>query len=178
MQALVGQEAAFDPGRQPLKLRADLELTTKAVKKETMGRSGKTAGQPAHTREAKLGRSFTPTTWDQEGHAIRDPDSTTYAGPIETAEEFGKRIYLEAWNAAGAERKTKWSCAMEPNGSGTFDQVRARKLGSITPQVYPSRRALRRIQNEDYGGSNSKSKPTSPAKTAAQSNGYDLYGLA
>jgi hypothetical protein len=37
------------------------------------------------------------TTWDQEGCAVRDPDSTTYVGAIETAEEFGKRIYLEAW---------------------------------------------------------------------------------
>ena len=68
------------------------------VKKETVGRQGKTDGQPAHTREAKLGTVFTQTTWDQEGFAIRDPASTTYVGAIETAEEFGKRIYLEAWN--------------------------------------------------------------------------------
>lgn len=67
------------------------------VKKETVGRQGKTEGQPAHTREAKLGCVFTQTTWDSEGYAIRDPDSTTYVGAIETAEEFGKRIYLEAW---------------------------------------------------------------------------------
>ena len=68
------------------------------VKKETEGRKGKTDGQPAHTREVKLGCAFTQTTWDEEGYAIRDPDSTTYTGAIETAEEFGKRIYLEAWN--------------------------------------------------------------------------------
>jgi hypothetical protein len=42
--------------------------------------------------------SFTQTTWDQEGYAIRDPDSTTYVAAIETAGEFGPRIYLEAWN--------------------------------------------------------------------------------
>jgi hypothetical protein len=66
------------------------------VKKETVGRPGKLAGQPAHTREAKLGCVFTQTTWDPQGYAIRDPDSTTYVGAIETAEEFGKRIYLEA----------------------------------------------------------------------------------
>lgn len=67
------------------------------VKKETMGRQGKSNGQPAHTREAKLGCVFTQTTWDQEGFALRDPDSTTYTGAIESAEEFGKRIYVEAW---------------------------------------------------------------------------------
>jgi len=147
MQAMVGQEAPFDHGRQQMKLLADLEVTTKAVertaeaigadiaeseqrhiqravqldlpivvgepipilyvqmdgtgvpvvKKETVGRHGKTDGQPAHTREVKLGCVFTQTTWDQKGFPIRDPDSTTYTGAIETAEEFGKRIYLEAW---------------------------------------------------------------------------------
>ncbi len=67
------------------------------VKKETVGRPGKTDGQPAHTREVKLGCVFTQTTCDKEGFPIRDPDSTTYTGAIETAEEFGKRIYLEAY---------------------------------------------------------------------------------
>jgi hypothetical protein len=74
------------------------------VKKETEGRKGKTDGQPAHTREAKLGCVFTQTGWDEEGYPIRDPDSTTYTGAIETAEEFGKRLYLEA-------RKRGWSRA-------------------------------------------------------------------
>ena len=67
------------------------------VKKETAGRQGKTDGQPAHTREVKLGCVFTQSTYDKEGFPIRDPDSTTYTGAIETAEEFGKRIYLEAY---------------------------------------------------------------------------------
>lgn len=67
------------------------------VKKDTVGRVGKLAGQPAHTREVKLGCVFTQTGWDDEGYAIRDPDSTTYTGAIETASQFGSRIYLEAW---------------------------------------------------------------------------------
>ena len=66
------------------------------VKKETVGRQGKTEGQPAHTREVKLGGIFTQTTWDKEGYAIRDLDSTTYTGAIESAEEFGRRIYAQA----------------------------------------------------------------------------------
>jgi hypothetical protein len=76
------------------------------VKKVTAGRKGKRDGQPAHTREAKLGCVFTQTHWDQEGYAIRDPDSTTYTGAIETAEEFGKRLYVEAW-------KRGWSRAVQ-----------------------------------------------------------------
>lgn len=76
------------------------------VKKETVGRQGKIEGRPAHTREAKLGCVFTQTRWDREGYAIRDPDSTTYVGAIETAEEFGKRIYLET-------SKRGWSRAVK-----------------------------------------------------------------
>jgi len=64
------------------------------VKKETLGRQGKADGQPAHTREVKLGCVFTQTTWDAEGFALRDPDSTTYTGAIETAEEFLSLIHI------------------------------------------------------------------------------------
>jgi hypothetical protein len=77
------------------------------VKKETVGRSGKTEGQPAHTREVKLGCVFTQTTWDKEGFPIRDPDSTTYTGAIENSAEFGKRIYLEAWNRGWSRAQKK-----------------------------------------------------------------------
>ena len=47
------------------------------VRKETVGRKGKIAGQPAHTREVKLGCVFTQTSHDEQGFAIRDPASTT-----------------------------------------------------------------------------------------------------
>jgi hypothetical protein len=157
MQAVVGQEAPFDHGRQQLKLLANLDVTTKTVertaeaigadiaaheqveiqramqldlpivigkpvpilyvqmdgtgvpvvKKETVGRAGKTEGQPAHTREAKLGCVFTQTSWDEEGYPIRDLDSTTYTGAIETAEEFGKRLYREAWNRGWSRAEKK-----------------------------------------------------------------------
>ena len=77
------------------------------VKKETLGRQGKVDGQPAHTREAKLGCVFTQTKTDQKGHPIRDPDSTTYTGAIETAEEFGKRLYVEAWKRGWSRAEKK-----------------------------------------------------------------------
>ena len=77
------------------------------VKAETEGRAGKVPGQLAHTREAKLGCVFTQTEWDEHGYAIRDPDSTTYAGAIETAAEFGKRIYWEAWNRGWSRAEKK-----------------------------------------------------------------------
>jgi len=67
------------------------------VAAETEGRVGRAEGQRARTRECKLGCVFTQTTVDHEGWAIRDPDSTTYVGAIETAEDFGFRLYSEAW---------------------------------------------------------------------------------
>ena len=157
MQAVVGQEVAFDHGRQQMKVLAGLQVTTKSVertaeaigadiaaheqreiarvvqldlpvivgqpipvlyvqmdgtgvpvvKKETEGRKGKTDGRPAHTREVKLGCVFTQTGWDPEGYAIRDLNSTTYTGAIETADEFGKRIYREAWNRGWSRAEKK-----------------------------------------------------------------------
>jgi hypothetical protein len=48
------------------------------VRKETEGRAGKKDGEPAHTREVKLGCVFTQTQLDAEGYPIRDEDSTSY----------------------------------------------------------------------------------------------------
>jgi hypothetical protein len=66
------------------------------VPRETEGRRGKDATGKARTREAKIGCVFTQTKQDDEGYPIRDEDSTTYVGAIETAEAFGLRIYAEA----------------------------------------------------------------------------------
>ena len=66
------------------------------VSKETEGRAGKDETGRAKTREAKLGCVFAQTSLDDEGRPVRDLDSTTYVGAIETALEFGRRIYAEA----------------------------------------------------------------------------------
>ena len=147
MEAVVGSEMPFAPGREPMKLLAGLDVTAKAIERAaeaigaeiaqrddreigrakqlvlpvvfkqkipemyvlmdgvqvpvvaavTEGRIGRIEGQRARTRECKLGCVFTQTTVDKDGWATREPDSTTYVGAIETAEEFGFRIYTEAW---------------------------------------------------------------------------------
>jgi hypothetical protein len=76
------------------------------VRKETEGRAGKQDDQPAHTREVKLGCVFTQTTVDAEGYPVRDGDSTSYVGAIESCEEFGRRLYAEACHR-GWERADK-----------------------------------------------------------------------
>lgn len=65
------------------------------VKRETADRRGKDGGQ-AKTREAKLGCIFTQTGLDKEGRPIRDEQSTSYIGAIETADDFAVRLYKEA----------------------------------------------------------------------------------
>jgi hypothetical protein len=121
------------------------------VKAETEGRSGKQNGQSAHTREVKIGSVFTQTTWDKEGYAIRDPDSTTYVAAIETASEFGPRIYLEAWNR-GWERAEKkvviadgaewiWNTANDhfPGAIQIVDLFHARQhLWDVARKLYPN----------------------------------------
>jgi hypothetical protein len=77
------------------------------VASETEGRTGRIEGQRARTRECKLGGVFTQTTVDKDGWPIRDPDSTTYVGAVETAEEFGYRIYTEAWRRGWEWATTK-----------------------------------------------------------------------
>jgi len=124
------------------------------VNKETEGRKGKTDGLPAHTREVKLGCVFTQTTWDKEGYAIRDPNSTTYTGAIETAAEFGKRLYLEAWNRGWSRAAKKivtgdgaewiWNLAdlHFPGAVQIVDLYHARQhLWELARKLYPNNQA-------------------------------------
>jgi hypothetical protein len=77
------------------------------VATELEGHAGRAQGQPARTREVKLGCVFTQTRIDKEGRPIRDPASTTYTGAIETAERFGRRLYVEAFERGWDRAKTK-----------------------------------------------------------------------
>ena len=121
------------------------------VKKETVARKGKLEGLPAHTREAKLGCVFTQTTWDEEGYALRDPDSTTYTGAIENAEQFGKRLYVEAWKRGWCRAATRvvigdgaewiWNLAKEhfPGAIQIVDLYHARQhLWDLTRLLHPT----------------------------------------
>ena len=65
------------------------------VPHETEGRRGK-KGEPAKTREAKVGCVFIQTRVDEKRRPLRDQGSTSYVGAIETAEAFGRRIYHES----------------------------------------------------------------------------------
>lgn len=66
------------------------------TKAELKGRKGKQADGSSKTREVKVGCVFTQTTVDEDGFAVRDPESTSFVGAIETSDELGWRIYAEA----------------------------------------------------------------------------------
>lgn len=121
------------------------------VKAETEGRQGKTAGQPAHTREVKLGCVFTQTGTDDDGRPIRDEGSTTYTAAIETAEPFGRRIYREACDRGWDRAKTKvvlgdgapwiWNLAQEhfPGAIQIIDLYHARQhLWELAARLCPA----------------------------------------
>jgi hypothetical protein len=97
-----------------------------------------------------LGCVFTQTKWDEEDHPIRDPDSTTYTGAIETAEEFGRRLYVEAWKRGWSRAQKKvvigdgaewiWNLAKEhfPGAIQIVDLYHARQhLWELARTLHP-----------------------------------------
>jgi hypothetical protein len=121
------------------------------VQAETEGRTGKVDGQPAHTREVKLGCVFTQTTTDQEGRPVRDQDSTTYVAAIETAEAFGLRLYTEAWRRGWSRAHQKvvigdgaiwiWNLAEQhfPGAIQIVDLYHARQhLWELAAKLFPA----------------------------------------
>ena len=120
------------------------------VKAETEGRAGKIEGQPAHTREVKLGCVFTQTTTDKDGRPVRDEDSTSYVAAIETAEQFGLRLYTEAWRRGWSRAKKKvvigdgaiwiWNLADQhfPGAIQIVDLYHARQhLWELSAKLFP-----------------------------------------
>jgi hypothetical protein len=127
------------------------------VAAETEGRTGRIEGQRARTRECKLGAVFTQTTVDKDGWPLREPDSTSYVGAVETADEFGYRIYTEAWRRGWEWATTKivigdgavwiWNLANQhfPGAVQIVDLYHARQhLWHLAALLYPHDTAAKR----------------------------------
>jgi len=137
------------PGPEIPVLYVEIDATgVPVVASETEGRAGK-KGEEARTRDAKLGCVFTQTTL--KGRPVRDEASTTYTGSIETAEEFGRRIYVEAcqrgWNRAkkkvviGDGAPWIWNLAAEhfPGAVEIVDLYHAREhLWELAKKLWPT----------------------------------------
>lgn len=50
---------------------------------------------------------FTQTRVDEQGRPVRDEAFTSYVAAIETAEDFGLRLYTEAWNRGWSRANKK-----------------------------------------------------------------------
>jgi hypothetical protein len=176
MQALVGQDGPFDNGREQMRLLAGLEVTTKSVERtaEAIGEDiaqrerneiqravqldlPVVIGEPIPMLYVQMDGTGVPVvkkeTIGRQGkvdHPIRDAASTTYTGAIETAAEFGKRIYLEAWKRGWSRTKLKvvrgdgaewiWNIAEEhfPGAIQIVDLYHARQhLWELARQLYP-----------------------------------------
>jgi hypothetical protein len=84
-----------------------LDGTGAPMRKSELARTrGKGEDGQAKTREVKLGCVFTQTTRDENGHPVRDPESTTYVGAIESSADFGHRLHAEAMRR-GLQRAAK-----------------------------------------------------------------------
>jgi hypothetical protein len=66
------------------------------VPEELKGRRGKQADGTAKTRQVYLGCVFTQHKTDEEGHPVRDWDSTTYISSFQSIDEFGPCLRREA----------------------------------------------------------------------------------
>jgi len=66
------------------------------VAKELEGRKGKQVDGTAKTREVKLGCVFSQTKTDEEGQPMRDYQSTSYVGTLESVESFAPLLRDEA----------------------------------------------------------------------------------
>jgi hypothetical protein len=120
------------------------------VASETEGRAGK-QGEQARTREVKLGCVFTQTTWDAKGRPVREEGSTTYTAGIETAEAFGRRLYVEAQRRGWSRAKKQvvigdgapwiWNLTEEhfPGAMQIVDLYHARQhLWELSAKLWPT----------------------------------------
>ena len=65
-------------------------------REELAGRTGKQPNGTAKTRQVYLGCVFTQHTTDEEGHPVRDYQSTTYVSSLKLIGQFGPLLRQEA----------------------------------------------------------------------------------
>ena len=92
------QERQAQPGGSAVpKMYVSADATGVPMRKEELGgRAGKQADGSAKTRSAYLGCVFTQHKTDDEGHPVRDYESTTYVSSFAAIDEFGPLLRQDA----------------------------------------------------------------------------------
>ena len=133
------------------------------VTSETEGRQGKDETGRAKTREAKLGCVFTQTRVEEKGNPVRDPESTSYVGAIETAEAFGPRIYAEA--VRRGLRRAQSVIVLGDGAPWIWNIAAEQFLGAIEiVDLYHARQHLAQLGKILYGLTSSESKQWANAR--------------
>jgi hypothetical protein len=81
------------------------------VAPELKGRRGKQADGTAKTRQVYLGCVFTQHRTDEQGHPVRDYESTTYVSSFQSIDEFGPLLRQEAMGR-GLATPARWCCSL------------------------------------------------------------------
>jgi hypothetical protein len=92
------QERDAQPGGKAVPiLYVSADATGVQMRKEELaGRAGKQADGSAKTRSPYLGCAFTQHKTDEEGHPVRDYESTTYVSSFGSIDEFGPVLRQDA----------------------------------------------------------------------------------
>lgn len=92
------QEREAQPGGKAVpKLYVSADATGVPMRREELvGRAGKQADGSAKTRAAYLGCVFTQHRTDDEGHPVRDYESTTYVSSFDSSAAFGPVLRQDA----------------------------------------------------------------------------------
>jgi hypothetical protein len=92
------QERPAQPGRcdAPVMYVSADGTGVPMVPEELIGRRGKQADGKAKTRQVYLGCVFTQHRVDEQGHPVRDWESTTYVSSFKSSDEFGPCLRQEA----------------------------------------------------------------------------------
>lgn len=163
-EVMRGEETESDAGAEKLYIACD-GTGVPVLKRETEGRRGRGEDGEAKTREVKLGCVFTQTSVTPEGEPVRDPHSSTYVGRIESADDFGPRLYAEAVRR-GAEKSGQvicigdgapwiWNIADQhfPNALQIIDFYHAREhLETLGKKIYPEDKTAREAFSREIVG--------------------------
>jgi hypothetical protein len=92
------QEREAQPGGRAVpKMYVSADATGVPMRQEELvGRAGKQADGSAKTRSAYLGCVFTQHQTDEEGHPVRDYESTTYVSSFDSIDAFGPMLRQDA----------------------------------------------------------------------------------
>jgi len=178
MLALVGREcSSFERGREQMDLLAGLEVTAKAVERVTESIGADIArreqetirqamqlelsmvvGRPIPAMYVQMDGTGVPVApKETEGWPVRDEESTTCTGAIETAAEFSGRIYIEAFQRGWSRAEKKvvmgdgaewiWNIRQEqfPGAIEIVDLFHARQhLWDLGAKLHPRDEAAKR----------------------------------